>query len=141
MTQPSGAEGSAAQPKAAGAGPKVDIRSKVMKLQRAEAQLIAITAVDLADGSFELIYSFFSKSELVNLRFTIGEDFEVDSIADMFPGALNFEREIIDLFGLKFKGVSGGLMITPESGIVAPLRKSSNPSTPASREAKEAGHG
>jgi len=141
MTQLLEALPSASQPKPA-VGPKVDIRSKIMKLERAKAQLIAITAVDLADGSFELIYSFFSKSELVNLRFTIGEGFELDSVADMFPGALNFEREIIDLFGLKFKGVRGGLVITPESGIVAPLRKSSNPSTPASREKKEAiGHG
>jgi len=140
MTQLPEAQSNAPLPKAAG-GPKVDIRSKIIKLERAKAQLVAITAVDLADGNFELIYSFFSKSELVNLRFTIGEDFEVDSIADMFPGALNFEREIIDLFGLKFKGVRGGLMITPESGIVAPLRKSSNPLTPASRSTKEAGHG
>jgi len=54
---------------------------------------------------------------------------------------MNFEREIIDLFGLRFKGVSGWLMLTPESGIVAPLRKSSSPSTPASRERQGANHG
>src|SRR5512136_779637 len=50
-------------------GPQVDIRTKVSRLEKLRAQLIAITAVDLADGNFELIYSFFSKSELVNLRF------------------------------------------------------------------------
>lgn len=110
-------------------------------MSRASAQLVAIIAVDLADGNFELIYSFFSRSELVNLRFTATDGEEIDSISDMFPGALNFEREIIDLFGLRFKGVSGGLMLTPESGIVSPLRKSSSPSTPASREKQGVSHG
>jgi len=56
----------------------------------------------------------------------------------MFPGALNFEREIIDLFGLKFKGVQGGLLIMPSTQIVAPLRKSSTPETPRMRAQKEA---
>ena len=106
-------------------GPQVDIRIKVSRLDKIRAQLIAITAVDLADGNFELIYSFFSKSELVNLRFTVSDGYEIDSISDMFPGAKNFEREIIDLFGLKFKGVEGGLLIMPSANIIAPLRKSS----------------
>ena len=141
MTVPNQTSTGTSQSTAPVTSPTVDIRSKVSKLERARAQLIAITAVDLANGSFELIYSFFSKSELVNLRFTVGEDFEVDSIADMFPGAGFFEREIVDLFGLKFKGVKGGLMITPESGIVAPLRKSSTPSTPNSREREVSGLG
>ena len=118
-------------------GPQVDIRTKVSRLDKAKAQLIAITAVDLADGNFELIYSFFSKSELVNLRFTVADGYELDSIADMFPGARNFEREIIDLFGLKFKGLEGGLLIMPSSNIVAPLRKSSSPETPRTRARKE----
>lgn len=118
--------------------PVFDIRSKVMKLSKAEAQLVAITAVDLADGTFELIYTFFSRSQLVSIRFPVSDQQETDSISDMFPGATNFEREIIDLFGLRFKGMKGGLLITPESGIVAPLRKSSSPSTPSSRDAKEA---
>lgn len=141
MSQPAPQMSEQKLPKTADGGPQMDIRTKISKMEKVRAQLIAITAVDLADGNFELIYSFFSKSELVNLRFTVRDGHELDSIADMFPGALNFEREIIDLFGLKFKGVQGGLVIMPETGIVAPLRKSSNPSTPASREAEEAKHG
>ncbi len=121
-------------------GPQVDIRSKVSRMDKVYAQLIAITAVDLGDGSFELIYSFFTRSELVNLRFTVADGYEIDSIADMFPGAKNFEREIIDLFGLKFKGVQGGLLIMPSTQIVAPLRKSSTPETPRTRAKKEAGN-
>lgn len=135
MTEQRPASGeAAAQPSAK--GPQVDIRSKVSRMDKVAAQLIAITAVDLGDGSFELIYSFFTKSELVNLRFTIQDGYEMDSIADMFPGARNFEREIIDLFGLRFKGVEGGLLIMPSSNIVAPLRKSSTPETPRSRAQK-----
>jgi NADH:ubiquinone oxidoreductase subunit C len=121
--------------------PASEIRPKVMKMSRVSAQLVAIIAVDLADGNFELIYSFFSRSELVNLRFVAPDGEEIESISDMFPGAMNFEREIIDLFGLRFKGIPGWLMLTPESGIVAPLRKSSSPSTPASRERQGANHG
>ena len=135
MTEPNlpGKETSA-QP--APKGPQVDIRTKISRMDKVYAQLIAITAVDLGDGNFELIYSFFSKSELVNLRFTIQDGYEMDSIADMFPGARNFEREIIDLFGLKFKGVEGGLLIMPSSNIVSPLRKSSTPETPRTRAQK-----
>jgi len=120
-------------PQSSPKGPQVDIRTKVSRLDKVRAQLIAITAVDLADGNFELIYSFFSKSQLVNLRFTVADGYEIDSIADMFPGAKNFEREIIDLFGLKFKGLEGGLVIMPSANIVAPLRKSSSPETPRTR--------
>jgi len=133
-------QAAAARPKPAPM-PASEIRPKVMKMSRVSAQLVAIIAVDLADGNFELIYSFFSRSELVNLRFVAPDGEEIESISDMFPGAMNFEREIIDLFGLRFKGIPGGLMLTPESGIVAPLRKSSSPSTPASRERKGANHG
>ena len=125
--------GEEGQPPRRPEGPISNMRAKVSKMSKVEAQLVAITAVDLGDGNFELIYSFFTRSELVNLSFTVTEEEEVDSIADMFPGALNFEREIVDLFGLRFEGVSGGMMVTEESGIVAPLRKSSEPPTPASR--------
>lgn len=140
MTGTTEQQAAAARPKPAPM-PASEIRPKVAKMSRVSAQLVAIIAVDLADGNFELIYSFFSRSELVNLRFTVPDGEEIDSISDMFPGAMNFEREIIDLFGLKFKGVLGGLMLTPESGIVAPLRKSSSPSTPASRERWRLDHG
>ena len=140
MTGTTEQQSAAARPKPAPM-PASEIRPNVMKMSRASAQLVAIVAVDLADGNFELIYSFFSRSELINLRFTVPDGVEIDSISDMFPGAVNFEREIIDLFGLRFKGIPGWLMLTPESGIVAPLRKSSNPSTPASREKQGANHG
>ncbi len=139
MTANSGTQAPAGPPSAP-VGPAHDIRPKASKMSRVNAQLVAITAADLADGRFELIYSFFSRSELMNLRFAVVDGEEIDDISDMFPGALNFEREITDLFGLRFKGISGGLMITPESGIVAPLRKTSTPSTPASREREEGKH-
>ena len=140
MTGTTEQQAAAARPKPAPM-PASEIRPKVMNMSRVSAQLVAIIAIDLADGNFELIYSFFSRSELVNLRFAAPDGEEIESISDTFPGAMNFEREIIDLFGLRFKGIPGGLMLTPESGIVAPLRKSSNPSTPASRERKGANHG
>jgi NADH:ubiquinone oxidoreductase subunit C len=110
-------------------------------MDRAVARLISITAVDKADGTYELIYTFQDKSELVNIRFAIQEEWEIDSIADMYPGALNFEREIIDLFGLKFKGVKGGLVLVPESGVVNPLRKKRAELADAAPNTTEVKHG
>ena len=37
------------------------------------------------------------------------------------------EREIVDMMGLHFKGIEGGLLLTPGKGIVTPLRKPCKP--------------
>jgi hypothetical protein len=49
------------------------------------------------------------------------------------------ERENVDLFGMRFKGVQGGLLIVPGSGVVTPLRKPLKPKEEARPDEKEAG--
>ena len=64
---------------------------------------------------------------MVNFRFTILPEWEVDSVVDIYKGALNMEREVVDLFGLRYKGVEPGLFLVLGKSPVAPLRKKRAP--------------
>jgi Ni,Fe-hydrogenase III component G len=101
-----------------------DVRDRLRQAESlATARLIAIFPVDNADGTLDVIYMFQVGTEVVQHRYVIREDEELDSLSDLFKGALNMEREMMDLFGLKVKGVEGGLLLCPESGVIQPLRK------------------
>jgi ech hydrogenase subunit D len=86
------------------------------------ARLITIAGRDVGDGTFELIYAYDLEGKVVDHRFTVLPDWEVDTITDVYSGAMNMERENIDLLGLRFKGMQPGLLLVPGSK-VAPLRK------------------
>ncbi len=102
----------------------IDVRDKLRQAEsQAPARLISIFPVDNADGTLDLIYVFQIGSEVVQYRYTVNEDEDIESLSDLFKGALNMEREAVDLFGLRIKGVEGGLLLGPESGVVKPLRK------------------
>ncbi len=85
--------------------------------------MITIVARENDDGTIELIYVFDLRGRMVDFRFTILPDWEVDSVVDVYKGALNMEREIVDLFGLRYKGVQPGLLLVQGKNVVAPLRK------------------
>ena len=85
--------------------------------------MIAIVAREDDDGTFELIYIFDREGRMVNFRFPATPEREIDSVADIYKGAASMEREIVDLFGLRFKGVSGGLFLEIGKSPVAPLRR------------------
>lgn len=87
------------------------------------ARPISLFPVDNADGTLDMIYMFQIGQEVRLWRFAVGEDQELPSISDLYKGALNMEREAVDLFGLRFSGVQGGLLLGPESTARAPLRK------------------
>jgi NADH:ubiquinone oxidoreductase subunit C len=87
------------------------------------ARPISLFPVDNADGTLDMIYMFQLGEEVRTWRFTVREEDELPSISDLYKGALNMEREAVDLFGLRFKGVSGGLLLGPDSPVKAPLRK------------------
>ncbi len=56
---------------------------------------------------FAVVYHFFSTTHKHRLRFVVpvGEDEpEVDSLVTLWPGANWLEREVWDLFGIRFKG-------------------------------------
>ncbi|MBI0584567.1 MAG: NADH-quinone oxidoreductase subunit C [Methanomassiliicoccus sp.] len=99
------------------------VRERVREHTDAGARMITIAAREEDDGRFELIYLFDRDGRMVNFRFHILPDWEVDSVADIYRGALNMEREAVDLFGLKFKGVRPGLFLEEGKSPVAPLRK------------------
>ncbi len=99
------------------------VRAKTQELTSSGARMITIAARENEDGTIELIYLFDRAGHMVNFRFTILPEWEVDSVVDIYKGALNMEREVVDLFGLHYKGVQPGLFLVPGKSMVAPLRK------------------
>jgi len=73
-------------------------------------QLSDLTAVDYhpkTKARFHIVYQFNSYSR--NLRMEVrvpvnDDDLEIDSIEPIYPNANWFEREIWDMFGIKFEG-------------------------------------
>jgi NADH-quinone oxidoreductase subunit C len=70
-------------------------------------QLAGITAVDWWPRSprFEVVYLLHSYSRNLRTRLVvrIGENEEVDSICRVWHGANWYEREVFDLFGIRFR--------------------------------------
>ena len=90
--------------------------------------LIDITAVDFPanDQRFDVIYHFLSMTENMRCRVTISinENEDVPSITPVFECANWFEREIFDLFGVKFTSHPDLRRILTDYGFKGhPLRK------------------
>jgi ech hydrogenase subunit D len=104
--------------------PPNDIRKKLERMTRKAdmPRLIDIFAVDRQDGTFDLIYTFHHENGLVDERFLVREEDELESIGDLYAAAVFMEREIIDMFGLHFKGLEGGFLLD-ENSPRTPLRK------------------
>ncbi len=73
--------------------------------------LMDLTAVDYLPMEkpyrFEVVYHFYSfpKNHRVRIKVPVTEDnLEVPSLTDIWPIADWFEREVWDMFGIKFKG-------------------------------------
>ncbi len=68
------------------------------------ARLCTISAVDLG-VDFELIYHMTIGRSYVNLKFKVPKEKPtVDSITPIIPGAGMIEREVQDMFGIRFEG-------------------------------------
>ena len=69
--------------------------------------LIDITAIDFPerDERFNVVYHLLSMTENLRCRivFSVEEDHVVDSITSVFECANWFEREVFDLYGIKFR--------------------------------------
>ena len=120
--------------------PIVDLKAKLIKADRfGPSRLICVFPLDNADGTMDMIYMFQQKDEVIQYRYKVREDAELDSLSDLYKGAWNMEREAIDMFGIRFKGVPGGIFIMPETGIKTPLLKPKVPTTGSAQDvAKEA---
>jgi len=88
--------------------------------------LSTISGVDFG-ATFEIIYHFSTPEHDYNLRTEIPKDRpHVDSITPVIPGAILYEREIQDMFGIVVDGIPDGRRLVlpddwPEGQF--PLRK------------------
>lgn len=78
-----------------------------LKEEKNFEQLAAVTGVDWwpSEPRFEVIYFLHSYSENLRARLIVraGEGQEVDSVCSVFRGANWYEREVFDLFGIRFR--------------------------------------
>lgn len=79
------------------------------------------------DFRFEVVYQFYSISKRLSIRIRVlvsEEDPTVDSIVDLYPVANFFEREVFDMFGVRFRGHPNlRRILLPENWKGHPLRK------------------
>jgi NADH:ubiquinone oxidoreductase subunit C len=98
------------------------------------------TAVDLLDG-FQIVYQFnrYTEPARVVVKYPLPKDAQATSLAGVYPAAEWFEREIFDMFGLRFSGHPDMRhLIMPEGSTFYPLLKTPKPKDkPAKGAAKE----
>lgn len=88
-----------------------------------------ITCVDWypSEPRFEVVYHLLAMARKKRLRLKVkvgGDDPSVESVTSLWPGANFFEREIYDLFGVRFSGHPNlRRMLMPEDWEGHPLRK------------------
>ncbi len=88
-----------------------------------------ITCVDWypSEPRFEVVYTLLSMKLKQHLRLKVrlcGEDANVDSLYSLFPSCNFFEREVFDLFGVRFHGHPDlRRIMMPEGWEGHPLRK------------------
>jgi hypothetical protein len=99
------------------------IHTRAERMHAAGARLITIIARDDQDGTLELLYVYDHDGRIVDERFTVLPEWDIDSISDVYVGARNMERENVDLFGLRFRGQTSGLLLEAGKSPVSPLRK------------------
>jgi len=90
--------------------------------------LTDLTAVDHPKdaGRFEIVYFLYSfaRNERIRVKTRFAEDHDARSIASIFAGANWLEREVYDMFGVRFSGHPGlKRILLPEEWQGFPLRK------------------
>ncbi|MCQ4635482.1 NADH-quinone oxidoreductase subunit C [Anaerovorax odorimutans] len=77
-----------------------DLLPTVRNMKAEGYRMLQICATKVSEG-FEILYSFDKDHELTNLRVTIPEEEEVQSVTGEYWGAFIYENEMHDLFGIK----------------------------------------
>ena len=91
-------------------------------------QLIDITVVDYPENSqrFKVVYLFLSHefNQRIILSYLIGDNEVIPSLTSIYPAANWMEREVFDMYGVKFKGHPDLRRILTDYGFEGhPLRK------------------
>jgi len=88
--------------------PLVELTSAVQRVTRDLGfnRFVDLTAIDrlTSEERFELVYLFYSMQRHTWLRLKTRTDSEAPSITEQIPGANWYEREVWDLFGVRFEG-------------------------------------
>lgn len=90
--------------------------------------LSTVSAVDWypADPRFEVVYHLYSttRHEWLRIKVRIHADQEIASVTPVWPGANWYEREVFDLFGIRFAGHPDlRRIMMPDNWEGHPLRK------------------
>lgn len=112
--------------------PREHIVAAVRTLKESETQFTFLSDVTCTDWypsepRFEVSYHLLSmaRKERVRLKVKLlGDDAQVDSLFSVFPSCDYFEREVFDLFGVRFHGHPNlARIMMPEDWKGHPLRK------------------
>ncbi len=82
-----------------------DLLAKVRDLKSEGYRLGQACATKVSEG-FEILYSFDKDHELLNLKLTIAEEEEVQSVTGEYWSAFIYENEMHDLFGINIKHIA-----------------------------------
>jgi NADH:ubiquinone oxidoreductase subunit C len=90
---------------------QVELTQLLPSIERVRRELgfsrfVDLTAVDRLkrEHRFELVYLFYSMEQQCWLRLKTWTDGEAPSLTQSIPGANWYEREVYDLFGIRFEG-------------------------------------
>jgi NADH:ubiquinone oxidoreductase subunit C len=90
-------------------------------------RFVDLTAIDrmTREERFELVYLFYSLDHHTWLRLKARTDAEAPSLTSIVPGANWYEREVFDLFGVRFEGHPDlSRIMLPDDWQGHPLRRS-----------------
>jgi len=109
--------------------PHIEEACRFLKYEQGFIRLSAITAVDWhpADPRFEVVYLLHSlhQNQRLRLKCWVSEaDCEIDSVTSVWRSAEWYEREVFDMFGVRFRNHPNlRRILMPEDWDGHPLRK------------------